>query len=68
MQLEPFDPPVVTLPPCGRRECPRKGVVEHGQYYCNVCNCSAPIPQTIFDGYIQSQLKFLQSRSRRRGA
>jgi hypothetical protein len=67
-QLDLFDPPML-LPPnfCGRGLGPCKAIVEPDQIRCLTCGCVAPrasrndTPKgTIFDGFIQSQLKFMK--------
>jgi hypothetical protein len=69
-QLELFPrSAVISLPPCGRGLGRCEAIVEPDQIRCLTCGCVAPrasqndVPKgTIFDGFIQSQLKFLRSR------
>jgi hypothetical protein len=69
VQLDFFDlfgpPPTIQLPPCGRGG-PCEAVVERDRIRCVTCDCVGPRPsapaRTIFDDFIQSQLKFLRSR------
>jgi hypothetical protein len=50
----------VALPPCGRGFGRCEGIVEADQVRCITCGCSAPAKPTIFDGFIQSQLRFTE--------
>lgn len=63
VQLELFDNAVIKLPPCGRRG-PCEAIYETsttgGYLRCRSCDCIAPLAKrngTIFDGFMQSQLR-----------
>jgi hypothetical protein len=54
-------PQTVRLKPCGRGLGPCIAIIERNQIRCLACGVAGPRP-TIFDGFIQSELKFLHSR------
>jgi hypothetical protein len=63
-QLDLF---IVSLPPCGRGLGPCEAIIEPDQIRCLTCGCVAPSASrndapkaTIFDGFIQSQLRFIE--------
>jgi hypothetical protein len=67
LELDLSDTPAPLIPwRCGRGLGECRLIKERNQFRCSVCRCTGPCPSapasTIFDGYMRSQLKFLQSR------
>jgi hypothetical protein len=71
-QLELLGDPteLTAIPPCGRGLGPCLVFDEAGQLRCVTCGCVGPRkrPHTIFDGYIESQMKFFEFLHRQQEA